>query len=370
MNKTQRLAAFSAGQAEALGLTPERLAALHVAATARNLATLEGTSDVELELVVAHAAATGNGPLLEALLAGPKRLAKAVKRAQQEAKSAGRTLEVAAPVVAAKSAPSTEAGERPRTFLGRWDSDRQGFFVFEPATRSVTFGSVDEVAGLVDLDIRPDRSPSGMRRDIADMTEPRQPALFEVEATRFGGWLARAAALHDARNKLVPDAFEALREQFPGQVADDVSPASLWAEKPLDEERQLRHEARALLGEQPFIQWMPDPEAIERLHGRLDEVGRSVLVVDEAQRRNQMEAALDLAVDGWFDATRRALWARRLFDMATLYASVRRALDADRCAATARGALDASIPASQLPLLRTVFTMAIVRASRQQLGAT
>src|SRR5438445_228573 len=97
--------------------------------------------------------------------------------------------------------------------------------------------------------------------------------------------------------------------------------------------------AGAALFEDPlFMAWIPEEDDLRRFALRLDEIATSQLYIDAAQRRQALERAADDAALAYFTPQRRALYAKRLVEMAHVLASERR-LDAARTALAVSRAL-------------------------------
>src|SRR2546430_15305685 len=88
---------------------------------------------------------------------------------------------------------------------------------------------------------------------------------------------------------------------------------------------------RSLFEDPLFMAWIPAEDDLRRFALRVDEIATSQLYIDAAQRQQALERAAADAAVAYFTPQRRALYARRLVEMAHVLASEKR-LDAARTA--------------------------------------
>ncbi len=157
-----------------------------------------------------------------------------------------------------------------------------------------------------------------------------------------------------ARNGFSPPATyaEALRILGPAPAAPPPSPG-LSIEVPDELAHQL---AGAALFEDPlFMAWIPEEDELRRFALRVDEVATSQLYIDAKQRQQAFEHAADDAAHAYFTPQRRALYAKRLVEMAHVLAIEKR-LDTARAALAVSRALEKDFSS---PFCRALFTHAL-----------
>src|SRR2546428_524853 len=182
-----------------------------------------------------------------------------------------------------------------------------------------------------------DQLPRMVLRDLdgGDHVLPRKP-LDELPPGPARKLIAEAEAAGARNGFSPPPAYaDALRLLGPAPQTPPPSPG-LSLELPDELAHQL---AGAALFEDPlFMAWIPEEDDLRRFALRLDEIATSQLYIDAAQRRQALERAADDAALAYFTPQRRALYAKRLVEMAHVLASERR-LDAARTALAVSRAL-------------------------------
>jgi hypothetical protein len=101
--------------------------------------------------------------------------------------------------------------------------------------------------------------------------------------------------------------------------------------------------------------WIPEEDDLRRFALRVDEVATSQLYIDAKQRQQAFEHAADEAARSYFTPRRRALYAKRLVEMAHVLASEQR-LDTARAALAVSRALEKDVAS---PFSRALFTHAL-----------
>jgi hypothetical protein len=181
---------------------------------------------------------------------------------------------------------------------------------------------------------------------------PRQDAVATAEVSRDHArqLIAEAEAI-GARNGFSPPPryADALRVLGP---APETPPPSPGLSVQVADERASAQAGAALFEDPLFSSWIPEEEDLRRFALRVDEVSTSQLYIDDAQRRQGFEHAAAEAAAAYFTPERRALYARRLLEMAHVLASVGRGERAQIAAAVSR-ALEKD---ADNPFCRTLFT--------------
>jgi len=159
--------------------------------------------------------------------------------------------------------------------------------------------------------------------------------------------LVAARALNERSGQRVPDGAD----QWLGQLGAPPPLAHPAASLPaLDAgTEQAALAASAGLHDLPILRsWLGEEPFLRTVAAKLDEVEKSPLALDAAQKKARLREVVDGAVDDYFTPERRARLASRLLDVAE---SLLGAGQADRSAqaAAASRALAAGLPARQLP---------------------
>jgi hypothetical protein len=217
---------------------------------------------------------------------------------------------------------------------------------------SVLLAVISDTQGIVDVQAG-EMSRKGFReyvRRASEITPGIGPR--EVSLARAKSLIAAALALSRSRGE-IPDHADLLDEM--GGDAAQAAPASA-SEPPLEpaEETRLASESGALHDEPEIAGWFPDEETLRTVSLKVEELGASRVVVDETQRKQQLQHVIDRARDDYFTDQRRQIYAGRLFEMADVFRASGREEAAKRAAATAR-ALKAPDPATGSAFMRRLF---------------
>jgi len=328
-----------AGRAARLLLTLSRARAEEVATLPAPLAAA----------VLQAAALAGRADLVAALAAGgEKELAKEAKRQLHRLKLRGVAVPEAPPPAPALTPPpepppaaygsiSDGSGERavwlPRNVPGR------GLEVAQ-AVCSDQRGLVELHLGLV--------GRKEWRTFVKGLLE-RGAAMGVAEL----GWgeaharIASARALNETSGQRVPDGADQWLGQLgaPPPLADPA--AGLAPLTPGAEAAALA--ASAALHEFPVLRgWLAEAPFLREVATRLDEVEKSPLALDPAQKAARLRALVAEAVDRYFTPERRTRLAGRLTEVAGWLARTGQPDQAAAAAAAAR-ALVAGRPAAEIP---------------------
>jgi len=194
---------------------------------------------------------------------------------------------------------------------------------------------------------------------------PRQDVVTTAEISKdHARQLIADAEAEGARNGFSPPPSyaDALRLLGPAPDAPPRSPG-LSVEVPDELAHQM---AGAALFEDPlFAAWIPEEDALRSFALKVDEIAVSQLYLDTAQRRQAFERAAEEAALAYFTPQRRALYARRLLEMAHVLSTAGRA-DAARTAAAVSRALASETTS---PFGRALFTHALEERLEQKAPA-
>ena len=306
---------------------------------ARALAAQIASLPEMLALALVHAAGrvARQEVLLELATSPSRMLAKESKRELQKLKQRGVQVQELRPQGEPVLKPLPE-GEAPSCYASSIDAyGERAVWWTRPARQGVELVQIviSDLKGILAVD-----ALALSRRSWREFVKrlPRQNVVATVEIPKdHARQLIAEAEAAGARNGFSPPPAyaDALRLLGPAPQTAPPSPG-LSLELPDELAHQL---AGAALFEDPlFMAWIPEEDDLRRFALRLDEIATSQLYIDAAQRRQALERAADDAALAYFTPQRRALYAKRLVEMAHVLASERR-LDAARTALAVSRAL-------------------------------
>ncbi|HMC33690.1 MAG TPA: hypothetical protein VKH65_04760 [Myxococcales bacterium] len=306
---------------------------------ARALAAEIASLPEMLALALVHAAGrvARQEVLLELATSPSRMLAKESKRELQKLKQRGVQVQELPPQGEPVLKPLPE-GEAPSCYASSIDAyGERAVWWTRPARQGVELVQIviSDLKGILAVD-----ALALSRRSWREFVKrlPRQNVVATVEIPKdHARQLIAEAEAAGARNGFSPPPAyaDALRLLGPAPQTPPPSPG-LSLELPDELAHQL---AGAALFEDPlFMAWIPEEDDLRRFALRLDEIATSQLYIDAAQRRQALERAADDAALAYFTPQRRALYAKRLVEMAHVLASERR-LDAARTALAVSRAL-------------------------------
>jgi hypothetical protein len=309
-----------------------------------------------LALAVVHAAGRASRQeILFELATSPNRtLAKEAKRELQKLKQRGVQVQEIRPQGEPVLKPLPE-GEAPVSYASSIDAyGERAVWWTRPARQGVEVVQVvlSDVKGILAAD-----ALALSRRSWREFVKrlPRQNVVTTAEIPKdHARQLIADAEAAGARNGFSPPKgySDALPILGPAPSAPPPSPG-LSVDVPDELAHQL---AGAALFEDPlFMAWIPEEDDLRRFALRVDEVATSQLYIDARQRQQAFERAADDAALNYFTPQRRALYARRLVEMAHLLASEKR-VDAARTALAISRALEKD---ATNPFCRALFTHAL-----------
>jgi hypothetical protein len=314
--------------------------------------------------VLVAAAAAGRTDVLAAVAAGPNRdVAKEAKRTLHMLRVRG----VAVPELPRSAPPPPAAPAEPEMPCYASLVDGQGERAIWLARTvpgkgvEVAQAIVSDLLGLVSLQVGV-LGRKEYRAFAADIVA-RGGNLGVAEITREAahGVVAEAARQGEAAGKSLPPGAAAWLTRL-GAAPPAPDPGAAFPPLPADEERAAVAGSGAL-HDLPLLRgWLADEEALRAVAARLDEIAASPIYVDDRQRDEQAGRIIDEAVTAYFDAARRARWARRLLLAAAHLAGTGDAESARRAAASSR-ALAAGADPLDVPFARLLFEKALPKAS-------
>jgi hypothetical protein len=196
------------------------------------------------------------------------------------------------------------------------------------------------------------------RRSWREFTKrlPRSNVVTTAEITKeHARQLIADAEIEGTRNGFSPPQgyAEALRILGPAPEPAPASPGTLLQ---LGDELLAHQLAGAALFEDPlFISWIPEEEPFRHFGLKVDEIAVSQLYLDQTQKTQAMDRAAEEAAQQYFTPQRRALYARRLTEMAHVLQQTGRT-DAAKTARAVAVALETD---AQNPFCRALFSHAL-----------
>ncbi|HZR09350.1 MAG TPA: hypothetical protein VFA79_12275 [Myxococcales bacterium] len=309
-----------------------------------------------LSLALVHAAgrASRQDVLLELATAPGRTLAKEAKRELQKLKQRGVQVQEIRPQGEPILRPLPE-GEAPVCYASSIDAyGERAVWWSRPGRQGVEVVQVvlSDVKGILAAD-----ALALSRRSWREFVKrlPRQNVVTSAEIPRdHARQLIAEAEAAGARNGFSPPRAYVEALQLLGPAPDPPQPSpGLSIELPDEQAHQL---AGAALFEDPlFISWIPEEDDLRRFALRVDEIATSQLYIDARQRQQAFAAAADDFAASYFTPQRRALYAKRLVEMAHILSAEKRA-DAARTALAVARALEKD---ATNPFCRALFTHAL-----------
>ena len=100
----------------------------------------------------------------------------------------------------------------------------------------------------------------------------------------------------------------------------ETPPPSPGLSVQVDDELAHALAGAALFDDPLFMAWIPEEDALRSFALKVDEIAVSQLYLDAAQRQQAFERAADDAAAAYLTGRRRALYAKRLVEMAHVLA--------------------------------------------------
>jgi hypothetical protein len=310
---------------------------------ARGLAADIAALPEMLALALVHAAgrASRQEVLLQLALGGNKALAKEAKRELQRLKQKGVVVQEIRPQGEAVLKPLPEA-EAPSCYASSIDAyGERAIWWARPARQGVEVVQVviSDLKGILAVD-----ALALSRRSYREFVKrlPRTNVVTTAEISReHARQLIADAEAEGTRNGFAPPESYAGALRLLGP-APETPPPSPGAAVDLGADGELPHQlAGAALFEDPlFMSWIPEEDALRSFALKVDEIAVSKLYIDALQRQQAFDRAAEDAALRYFTPQRRALYAKRLLEMAHALASTGR-IDAARTALAVSRALPA-----------------------------
>lgn len=320
-------------------------------------------SAAEVDALVALLVARSDGARLERLASSPdKSLAKPARRGLHLLRTRGakvpapepRAFRVRGPYAGEAQPPSLAtaidgAGER-MVFLVRAGVDGSGLDVFQ-ARLSEERGLVDFVGGAL--------GRKEWRAHERGILDERGVVAARVPGAHARLLVERAYQRSVEEKRALPKSFAEARLGLGPAVEPARHPVlDLAPPLPLDEARPRFAE---LIRLDVVSAWMPSEALLDELDLEVGQISTSRLIVDPAQRLEQLGAALARLADRALAGPFRARLAERLLESAYLLALRDRAGDARLLTAAAALTGDASVAGAANPLVVALFDRLVDR---------
>lgn len=332
----------------------------HQAAAVGRLPSILAQALVEAAVQIEHA-----GFLKAVAEQGSKGAASAAKRGLAILRSKGIEVDIAPKGDAVFKPEPARTDEMP-CFLSTSDSAGERALWIPRAIRGgvqLVTALLSDVKGILQVatDEVSRKSFKRLRDELLDRTKPAGVTLFEISPARARGYLAAVRALSQG---LTIDFELQLTGLLGGDPKDALSPVSAEPPLPNDLEAQRLAESAELHEEREVRGWLPDPDIMQALALKLDEIATSALSIDDAQRRARFAAELERSMETHFDTPCRARYAQRLFELCEVFRTRGEMAPAERAAATAR-ALVRGRPPQTIPFCRALFDKVLVLADEE-----
>ncbi len=301
----------------------------------------------------------------------PKQARKALRRAHHRMRSRGESIPVRVqqPIVATlpkvvdEIAISLVSGLDPR-------GTRMAYIVeSDPSGGARLFAAaIDEDRGVRELEIF-SAGRSKIKAFIRDCTRREDYPAVEAPVDAVRALIARSAAKQPA-DQPAPRAFAEWRTHIAEPAEGASTPGELArAALVADDAAEIGDVGRALalLRDQSIGPWPPSNDILSEIVQRLGEVAEGVVVVSAAAKQEQLDQALDEAVDQVFESGFAGSTANRFEETAYIFWRQEALEDARACLAAAKAFRGAKAEYRELgrAMLEVVLAPALKSIERQ-----
>jgi hypothetical protein len=333
-------AAASAAGAEECRRVLEAMAVAHAEVRGAELHALAAAPpDVLDDALRTFADAQGAGalPVLTRLASdrAPRGVRRSAKRAMYRLSQRGVTVPAAPP---ARPVVARNPERAVRAWLSGIDGSgaRAAWIVFEGGFGGRLLCSliVSDTEGILDA-AGGEITKKRLETELGALRADQKLPWIEVDPARAVGLVAEALALHARRATSPPDGFTRWRPLFEGAPPATPTP-------PPDVDVALLDRSAELLELPELAGWFVDPESVHGDAVELLGARESRLVVSDQIKAEREQAIVGRVVEREVGGDARALWARRLLEMALVFDAVDRAEHARIARAAAGGLADPS----------------------------
>jgi hypothetical protein len=342
---------------------PERLLAALAppAATAVLAWLLEHYPDDGEELALAWADLEAGAAPLRGLEEGKlgKAGRKALRRAQHRLRSRGVELGAAPVVARVATLPKLDDAIDVALVSPPDPSGAQLVVVVESSPSGGTRifqGAVDLERGVLEFRVL-QANRSQARRLLRDLDANAALAATEVPRESVAALLARAVEAQPA-DRALPQAFGEWRSRV-ARAPEGASTPGALARAGIDAEPSpsLLREVAEAVATGAYGPWPPDFEVLHAVAEKVRDTAKSRLLVDDQQRRAQVDAAIDDALETRYAPPAAERTAARFEEYAYTAWKHGRAEEAQRCIAAARAFREQ--PARENPVARALLERAL-----------
>ena len=337
-------------------------AALAGAPLAATIATLSATPETVVDAALRDFAQAHGGAALPVIAAiaedpGARAVRRAARRAlyrlaQKGVTAASRTP--ARPVVARRA-------ERPaRAWLSGIDGtgSRAVWVLFDGGFGATSLCSliVNDVVGILEV-AGGEITKKRLDTELAALRANQKLPWIEVAPPRAVAAVHAALALHGRLDTAPPAAFARWQPAFE-HAAAEPTPSSTVPPDPT-----LLERVSELLGLPELASWFVDPESVQSESLELAQTRESRLVVSDQIKAEREAAVIERVIEREFTPETRERWARRLEEMAFVFAATDRPEPAKIAAASAAALRDAAHDVRRQP-----FPAALARRGLELAG--
>ena len=329
--------------------------------------TPEAALDAALRALVKRRAAEA-APLVRRLAdeAPDKAVRKVARRALYRLAQAGVSVPAAAQAPPSAAVVRRERERPARAWLSGIDGSgsRAVWIVFEGGVGGglrLCSLIVNDEAGIMETAGGP-ITKKRLDTELASLRGAQKLPWVESDGARAAGLVAEALALHAQEGTSPPAEFARWRALFEGAPAPvDRAPAEPAAAALVERSAELA-DLPELMG------WFVDPAAIQQESMARLEMQDSRLIVSDQIKAEREAAIVDRAIERGFAPEARRRWARRLHEMALIFAATAREEPARLADAAAAAMADEGQAAERIPLVRAMAVRGLEVAGEVALG--
>jgi hypothetical protein len=296
----------------------------------------EPAAGVELALAWAEDPGTSGSVLALASDALPKAARKALRRVHHHLRSRGVAVPEAPPAATvATLAPLDERIDEARVTAIDPHGVRIAYLATDRAGGGVRLFEValDDARGVLEFEVF-EAGRSRARRFLRDAAQRAQWPAVPAPSASVRALIARAAG-HQASDRSEPRAFAEWRTRLCELPPDTPTPgalarAALGAGAAIDPTVAVGWVSEGAVGP-----WPPPIARVQPLIDRLDELSKSVVIASAAARREQVDRAVEDALDEIYSAEERQRIADLFEETAYVWWQTGRAADARQAVAAA-----------------------------------
>ncbi|MFQ5701692.1 MAG: hypothetical protein ACE5HU_07605 [Acidobacteriota bacterium] len=218
---------------------------------------------------------------------------------------------------------------------------------------------INDRSGMLQIGVR-HANRTQFREALADVGRKGAPM---VEApNRYVDWLMHEAHQRGTPRDEPPGGYPLMRSDFYETPPEPVdSPVhAMMQQRPDDPGRISLEDSEKLLAEREFLGWVVPDDLVSVHQARFRDAQVSTLVLEERQMQERLRGIVDGAFDEVFQSPARALYARRLEEMALWFLLARRESIAGTCYAMHLALADPARSLRDISFLRGITLRAFL----------